>query len=720
MLFRKSWVENTFVSEILNNLIMKLKYLLIATLLSSTTFAQTEKDSLKQIEQVNILVKKKLLERKADRLIFNVEASIASQGMDAGETLANVPMLKVDENLGTISLTGKSSVNVMINGKMLNLSGTALLNYLKSIRSENISKIEVITTPPSKYEAQGNSGLINIILKKNPNLGFSGNISTGLTQRTYFNGSTNGALNYQTEKLSLSFKTSYIEGAKRSNERYNILGASQNYSESIRKDMWKDLTPSLNASYKINKNSEIGMEYIYGGDKNGMNILNTTRNIGSDLEETNLITNTFHREKSPTHTLSTYYDLKLDSLGKKLSFAGNFFQNNNSTEVNFSTLTVEDNSVQNVKTLSAIKPQIFSVQADLELPFQFGTIETGVKFNQFRNSADLKYLDLENSQFVINNEKSSTFKYQEENYAIYGSFAKSFGENWETKAGVRYENTNMKSSVNHLNYGQLFPSAFVSYKNEKNVFSLSYSRRINRPSMSNLNPFRWYENPYSFSTGNPLLTPSYINNYELSYTYNNKFSTSIYYLKLKNAFGQIIDLNGISQNGGYQNYYNNDFFGANISYTENLFKFWETSISANGSYQSSDVFNINAQTFKGTTFSYSINNTFTLNQQKTVSLFLNYSQDLPYKNVNSHFENFSNLNAGFKVSLMEKQLQMNAIVTNIFAQRYKGQMFYQDNTQFMNNYWDGRSLRLSVNYTFGNKKKFDKKNISFEEKDRAN
>lgn len=133
---------------------MKLKYLFIATLFTTTIFGQIQKDSLKEIEQVNILVKKKLLERKADRLIFNVDASIASQGMDAGETLANVPMLKVDENLGTISITGKSSVNVMVNGRMLNLSGTSLLNYLKSIRSENISKIEVITTPPSKYEAQ--------------------------------------------------------------------------------------------------------------------------------------------------------------------------------------------------------------------------------------------------------------------------------------------------------------------------------------------------------------------------------------------------------------------------------------------------------------------------------------------------------------------------------------------------------------------------------------
>jgi outer membrane receptor protein involved in Fe transport len=699
---------------------MNLKYPLIAILFSTSMFAQTQKDSLKAIETVHILVKKKLLERKADRMIFNVEASVASQGMDAGETLANVPMLKIDENLGTISISGKSSTRVMVNGKMLNLSGTALLNYLKSIRSENISKIEVITTPPSKYEAQGNSGLINIILKKNPNLGFSGNITSGLTQRTYFNGSTNGTLNYQNEKFSVSLKTSYIEGAKRTDERFTIIGASQNYSRSIRKDMWKDLTPSLNASYKISKNSEIGLEYIFDNGRNGMDIVNTTRNISAAQIETNLLTNTLHREQSPTHTFSTYYDVKLDSLGKKLSIAGNFYKNNNSTEVNFSTLTLSDHSVQEVKTLSKITPQIFSIQADVELPYSFGTFETGMKFNQFRNSADLKYLDLINNQYIIDSEKGSNFSYQENNYAVYGSFSRSFGEHWDTKAGLRYENTQVKSSVNQFNYGQWFPSAFVSYKNEKNVFTLSYSRRINRPSMGNLNPFRWYENPYSYSSGNPLLTPSYINNYELGYTYNSKLSASVYYLKLKNAFGQLINLNGISQNGGYQNYYNNNFLGTNISYTENLFRFWETSISANASYQKSDVFNINAENFTGTTFSYSVNNTFILNKAKTVSFFLNYNQDLPHRDVNAHFENFSNLNSGFKVSLMEKQLQISATVTNIFAQRYRGQIYYADNTQYMNNYWDGRSFRLSVNYTFGSsKKKINKKNISFEEKERA-
>ncbi|MFP3596254.1 TonB-dependent receptor domain-containing protein [Chryseobacterium sp. SIMBA_029] len=705
---------------------MKLKYILIGSLLSATLSAQVQKDSTQHVEQINLLVKKKLIERKADRLIFNVEASIASQGMDATETLANVPMLKVDENMGSISITGKSIVSVMINGRMLNLSGTALLNYLKSIRSENISKIEVITTPPSKYEAQGNSGIINIILKKNPNLGFSGNINTNLIQRSYSGFSSNGSLNYQTEKFSSSLKLTYYDSAKRTDENYTILGASQNYSNSIRKDMWKELTPTLNLSYKISKNAEIGMEYIYAHQKSGMDIVNTTKNIASNLDEENLLTNTFHREKLPTHTLSAYYDLKLDSLGKKLSIAGNFYKNDSDTDVNFSTFRSSDQSVQDVKTTSLISPQIFSVQADLELPFSFGTIETGVKFNQFKNTSDIQYFNLTGGQYVPDLLRANLFQYQEENYAGYFSFSKTLGEHWETKAGIRYENTNAESTTpssnshNKYNYGQWFPSAYVSYKEDKNVFSFSYSRRINRPSMSNLNPFRWYENPYSYSSGNPLLTPAYINNLELGYTFNNKFSTSIYYLRMKNGFGQISYIDELSQISTYLNYYNNNFWGLNASYTDTFFKFWETSISMNASLQNSSVFNIEAETQKGSSFSYSVNNTFTLNKNKTLVFFLNYSHSLAYKNVNSYFQAFPELTSGLKVSLMEKKLQINATVTNIFAQRYRGELYFSDNTQYMNNYWDGRSFRLSVNYTFGSsKKKINKKNINFEEKERA-
>lgn len=695
-------------------------------LVSSMLYSQIKKDSIRDIEKIEILVKKKLLERKADRMIFNVEASIASQGMDGSETLANVPMIKVDENLGSISIVGKSSVNVMINGRMLNLSGQALLNYLKSIRSENIAKIEVITTPPAKYEAQGNSGLINIILKKNPNLGFSGSISSNLIQRTYSGFSDNGTLSYQTEKFSSSLKLVYYDSAKRSDENYSIIGATQNYSSTVRRDMWNELTPSISMSYKINKNSEAGFEYLYAHQRSGMDIVNRTRNISPAGQEENLLTNTFHREKEPTHTLSAYYDLKLDSLGKKLSITGNFYKNNSDTEVNFATQRLSDNTLQNVKTLSLVLPQIFSLQADVELPFSFGTIETGVKFNQFKNHSDLKYFNLTDAGYVSDANRANLFRYREENYAAYFSYAKNFGEHWETKAGLRYEKTSAESdtpstgSGNSYRYGQWFPSAYVSYKKDKNIFSLSYSRRINRPGMSSLNPFRWYSNPYSYSSGNPLLTPSYINNLELGYTFNNKLTTSLYYMRLKNAFGQVSFQDGLSQISTYLNYYNNNSFGLNISYTDTFFKCWESTMAVNASRQNSEIFGLDAQPQKGTSFSYSINNTFTLNKTKTLAFFLNYEQSLPSRNVNYYYHNFSDLSSGLKFSLMDKKLQINATVTNVLAQRFRGDIYFTGSVHHINNYWDGRSFRLSVNYTFGGKKKkIQKKAINFEEKERV-
>ncbi|PUB35556.1 outer membrane receptor protein involved in Fe transport [Elizabethkingia sp. YR214] len=708
---------------------MKKASIFIATLLYSLSFAQKNQDTTKvqTVKAVTIQAKKKLIERKADRLVFNVEASMASQGMDAVETLGNVPMMKVDENKGLISIVGKSSVSVMINGRMLNLSGDALMSYLKTIRSENILKVEVITTPPAKYEAQGNSGIINIVLKKNPNMGFSGNVGSTFVQRTYSGALGNATLNYQTSKFSMSLKGNYTNTAKRTEENYDIIGATSSYSRSVRKDMWKEFSPSLNLSYKLSKNSEIGLNYLYTRQTPNMNIFNNTAYFKGEQPTETLSTPTKHRETNRMQTLSVYYDLKLDTLGKKLSFTGNYYENNSNTIVDFSTFKASDQTTENVQTISKLKPQVFSGQADLELPFSFGTIETGVKFNQFRNLANLSYIDITNHNTPDDKSTASLFEYDEKNYAAYFSFAKNFGKNWETKFGIRYEDAHIDGYAPETNkrtkyvYGQWFPSAYVAYKEGKNAFSLAYSRRINRPDMSNLNPFRWYSNINSYSSGNPLLQPAYINNTELAYTYNNKLSVSLYYLRLTNAFGQVATLDGIKESSTYLNHYNNNFYGLNASYTDKILPWWETSISATATLQNSSVFNIQAETKSGTFFNYSANNTFTLNTKKTIVFFLNYNQTLPYKNVNSYFKNFSDLSSGIRVSLMDKQLQINASVSNIFAQRYRADKYFSDNRQSFNNYWDGRTLRLSVNYTFGNSKvKGAQKDIKFEEKNRAN
>lgn len=458
-----------------------------------------------------------------------------------------------------------------------------------------------------------------------------------------------------------------------------------------------------------------------------MNIFNNTFYFKGEQPTETLSTPTKHRETNRMQTLSLYYDLKLDTLGKKLSFTGNYYENNSNTIVDFSTFKASDKTTDDVQTISKLKPQIFSGQADLELPFSFGTIETGVKFNQFKNTSDLNYYNIINQNPISNQSRTNFFQYDEKNYAAYMSFSKSFGTNWETKFGIRYEDAHVNAYTPATNertkygYGQWFPSAYVAYKEGKNSFSLAYSRRINRPDMSNLNPFRWYSNPNSYSSGNPLLQPAYINNTELAYTYNNKLSVSLYYLRLTNAFGQVATLDGIKESSTYLNHYNNNFYGLNASYTDKILPWWETSISATATLQNSSVFNIQAETKSGTFLNYSANNTFTLNAKKTIVFFLNYNQTLPFKNVNSSFKNFSDLSSGIRVSLMDKQLQINASVSNIFAQRYRADKSFSDNKQSFNNYWDGRTLRLSVNYTFGNSKvKGAQKDIKFEEKNRAN
>lgn len=708
------------------------KYFLSTSIvfISSLVFSQQKpKDTVQNIKGVIINAPKKLITKKVDRLVYNVEKSIASQGSDAVEALANTPLIKVDENFNIISIAGKGAVSVMVNDRMLNLSGNDLMNYLKSIRSNNISKIEVITTPPAKYEAQGNSGIINIILKKNPNMGWSGSLGSTLIQRTYTGVSDDATLNFQNEKINATFNLSYYNSAKRSVENYSIIGITESaIQHTVRKDMGKTLSPNLSFNFKLSKKSDIGFIYNLGNWDGGMDILNNSDYYNQNSLYQTLVTNTTHREKNPSQTLNTYYELKIDSLGKKLSLGANYYTTKNTTNVDFSTVNLKANSeVETVKTFSEINPTIFSAQADLSLPYKFVNIETGAKFNAFKNSADLKYFNLISNSYVLQENRSNVFNYDEKNYALYLSLSKDFNEKWSAKAGLRYEDAfvNAYSPQNSdeikYSYGKLFPSFYLTYKpNTHHTFSFNYSKRIDRPSMWSLNPFKWYSNPYSYSSGNPLLQPSYNHNFELGYVFKNSLSFTFYFQRLLNGYSQYSHLDGLQAISTYANYYNQNSLGLSVNYAKNFYKWWEANMSLNGYLTKSTVFNIDAVGQKGQGFDYSVYNTFTLNKAKSLFFLLNFSQSLPSRSNNSYIHTFTDLNSGLKMSLMEKKLQINLVVSNILAQKYSGDLFFENNTQHFNNYWDGRHLKLSVLYTFGNDKVSGaNKQVDFDEKNRV-
>lgn len=686
-----------------------------------------DKKQEKQIEGVTLTARKKMIERKADRLIFNVSNSVASQGMDGAEALATTPLLKVDDNSG-ISIIGKSGVAVMINERMLNLSGSELVTYLKSLRSENIEKIEVITTPPAKYEAQGNSGLINIVLKKNQNLGWSGSLTTSLQQQTYTGTSNSTTINYQNDKLRSSLKLRQFKYEKYSFENYRIEGADGVKSSDDRRDFGDGLGANLSLDYQLSKKSNIGLIYDYGFGNSNMDI-----NNNSDYSQNGNYTNTLttyaeHRSENRQQTLSAYYDLKFGKQDNKLSFTGNYFSNIPESTIDFTTTESSGKSFV-VRTPSTVDYKIYSGQADLTLPYKFAKTEAGIKFTNFDNNSDIAYLNLTNGSYVEDPVKSNVFEYNEKNYAAYLSFEKEFSEKWSAKAGLRYEystingNSLTSGQQTENSYGKFFPTAYVTYKsNENNTFSLNYSKRINRPGFRAINPYRWYINVNSYFTGNPLLKPSINHNFELSYIYKGKLSASAYYQRSVDEFDQLANLQGENRISTFANFYNQNSMGVSLNYSDTFFKFWEANYSADLSYMNTEVFATDAASRKGTSYNFNVQNNLSLNKNKTVQLIFNYWFRLPSNSGNVYMDFAGNFTSGLKLSLMERSLQMNLFVSDIFKQsRSRGEIYYTTGTHYYNNYYDARRLTLSATYTFGNKKvKGADRNVKFDEKYRAN
>ncbi len=706
---------------------MKKHILFIATLAFSFVAAQTKDTAnVNKIEAVTVNNKKVLVERKVDRLVYNVQNSMLSQGSSGTEVLAGTPLLQVDENKGLLSIAGKNGVSVMVNDRMLNLSGSELMNYLRNIRSENILKIEVITTPPAKYEAQGNSGIINIILKKNQNLGWSGYLTTNYTQKTYAGFSSVAGVNYQNEKIKAFVKVTGYDGDKRSVEKYNIIGQNSSVSKDDRRDMNDGLGLNANFEYSLSKNSNIGLVYDITKGHTNMDINSTQNYFTGNTPTLQTDTDSKHRSSFTSQMLNLYFDQKLGE--HKLSFGTNYYGNLPDTEVNFTTKDLVTHSMQIVKNLSSVDYKIYSGQADLSLNFKKIQLETGAKYNQFSNNSDIGYFNFTNGNYIIDPAKSNLFDYHEKNYAGYVSVSKDLGEKWSVKAGLRYEYSQTSGfslttqTKSENNYGKFFPTAYVAYKaSEANQFSINYSRRINRPYFRALDPFRWYSNPNTYYTGNPSLQPSFNHNIEFNYIFKNKWSANVYYQRTTNNFDQISFLNGINLVSTYENYYNQNVYGINFNYTDTFFKIWESNISTSFSFNETQITRFNLVPKNGQSFYYSLNNTFQLNKAKTFMLFVNYWNNLPSRDGYFSVKSMASLDAGVKMSFAAKALQVNLSVSDIFRQSgFKADMYFTDNTQSFNNYWDARRLTLSITYNFGNQKiKSNSRTVNFEEKNRA-
>lgn len=676
------------------------------------------------LNEIEVVFKKQIIERKIDRIVFNIENSSSSYGGDAIDALKVTPNVKVEGE--SISMVGKSSMRVMIDGQMLQYSGEALIAYLKSISSDKIKSIEVITNPPSKYEAEGNSGLINIVLKRAKERTWNSSIRTVYNQYSY-----PGLNLYENFDIQLK-KFTFYNNISYSNGKYNIDENMKTYAE---EQLWNQISKATNdytnisfkigGEYKIANNWDLGVNYIF--NKNKPKTLEKSDLIFSsylDQKIDSLIsTNSTQKNNARNHVINAYTKIKIDSLGKEVELIFDYFNFDHKTGKSLEYLdkTQSLNSLHN-NNRQAIST--YSTKLDFKLPYDWGTLSFGGKYSYIKtnNNSDIRY----NANPEHN--LCDKFRYKEKAGALYITLNKSLGEKFELQGGLRSEYTktegiSFSNEISEKNdYLEFFPTLYLLYSiNTDTKFSASYGRRINRPQYNYLNPFKWIHNTHSYTVGNPFLKPSFTNNIEFNFIKGN-WHNSVYYSDMKDGYGQITVFEEDVQKTIFDNYFNYKEIGVIETYYLSKLKWLSSSNTFNLSFiKSKSVSSVTDSKISGINCSFSTSNDFYFDKEKRYILNLSYWH---YFNgivdLKKHAD-ISQLDISFKILFLNKNLQISISAYDLFKTNYPLYTRYTNQTKVTyRNYYDIRGGSISLTYKFGGKAtgKMKKKAFGEEEEER--
>ncbi|WP_311951642.1 outer membrane beta-barrel family protein [Mucilaginibacter terrae] len=670
--------------------------------------------NVKVLSEVVISGQKPLLERKIDRYVFNIENSIAAANVDAFDAVSLTPGVLADNN--SIGLIGKGNARVMINDRLIQLSGNDLKDYLRSFNSSDIASIEVITSPPAKYDAAGSGGLINIKLKGIRKDSFSGSLSGRFNHGYYPGGNGTGTLNLNKRKWTVSNSLSLSNGSIKPIESNTFfLNSYQRDENQTRREFNKSISDRLSVDYDFSKTTNVGIE-VFGSishpDINGndhLNFRSTAQALDSAISSVILA-----KHRTGFFSGNIHFNQVLDKKGRKLAFNADYFNNDanfrNSTHTvnqNYLTNTVATNVLLNTSDQTT---RSYTGKLDIDYPTAFATLSGGSKYS-FNNVNS--YTSFQSDLGSVMN-YTDRFQYDENIFALYANAKKKVSKKVEFQAGLRLEDTRTKvvsesiPSAIKNNYLNLFPSVYLNFTpNDNQGVSINYNRRISRPYFRSLNPFRFYSNEVTYSSGNPYLQPSIAQNFELNLTQSRNLYCSIYYSKADDSSKELTTVN----EDGIQittplNYYTSNSYGAGVYYIYNQIKWWESSNAVNGFKYSvtSDIPQI-APSVSQTSFYMSSQNTFLLNQKSGLRVSVNARYSTPFVDgVYKYSSNF-NLNLGIQTSLFAKKVTGRLIVNDLFrTQNNNYQANYSSGFYRSNNYYDRRNVALSLQYRFGNKK----------------
>ncbi|CAM1346681.1 TonB-dependent receptor domain-containing protein [Tenacibaculum crassostreae] len=656
------------------------------------------------LDEVEVRAETSSVTQKVDRKVINVGKDLTSAGATASELLNNVQSVSVDSQSGNISLRGNENVRVLVDGKPTNIPAAQLL---KQIPSTSIKSVELITNPSAKYNPEGMSGIINIILNKNANMGFNGSINTGVEAGHFvrYNASTN--MNYKTGKVNFFGNYGYNGG-----ERYNFGFVSRpgtNYQDFV--------FTNDNQSHLL----KLGAD-IYLDDKNTLSFYTTQNWFDSSaggraiISDSNgdLIENSPNTQNNESHNqaYNVNYKHDFDKEGHNIEFEANFSKNEspNFLENRFLQNSQPDyiNDINNTRENTLLN-------LDYTNPIsKNGKLELGLEYrvDQTDNTNETTQVGFSNS----------SFKYDRDIYSAYINYGHKFGK-LNMQLGARLEQYNIEGVFNQEGEATetvkddiftIYPSAFFTFNpSDKNQFQLSYSKRVDRPGIQQVNPIREWSTPLITSVGNPDLVPQFTNSFEFNYTRKIKggsITIGSFYRNINDVINRATykdpsDDNDVRQILTFANFDDTDAYGLEFSANYKIAKWWRANASmdyySQKQFGTTDLSDPNAPTTEVKTdiFNARISNSFTVNKNLRLQLFAMYRG--PREDIQWNVKPMKMVNLGANYSILKGKGNLTFRVNDIFnTMRFK----FDSTRPFVQNgrfKWESRTTYIGFNYRFG-------------------
>ncbi|MBV6442684.1 MAG: TonB-dependent receptor [Haliscomenobacteraceae bacterium CHB4] len=678
------------------------------------------------LTEATVTASRVMVEVKPDRTVFNVDGTINSAGSDAISLLRKAPNVTVDNN-DNINVLGRAGVLLYVDGKRLPLTGEDLTNYLQSLPAEQIDRIEIITNPGAKYEAEGNAGIIDIRLKKDKNLGANGSVNTTYNKGRYHRANLNGSANYRNKRIN-AFGTAGA-GDNAGFMDMNFLsyqnGLVQDEINNHRNE-WGFYDYRIGADFFLTPRHTIG--FLVGGgmnarDNNSFNRITLAQQSTPELIDSILVANTVadNDRQRQTYNLNYRFD---NAKGRNLNVDLDYGRYNNDSKryqpnryYDASEQVLLTEIVNSFETPTDI--DIFTFTADYEDKLWGGTVGFGAKLSQVISDNTFLFFDEENGVPVRNDRRSNRFKYDEKVYAGYVSYNRDLGKKWKFSAGLRAEQTDASGNLQAflpelqeppvlLNYLSWFPSAGLSWEvAPKHNLSLNGGRRINRPDYHVLNPFNNQISQLSYEKGNPYLQPEIVNNLELGYTLAYRYHFKLAYSRTTDQITRLIAPDDEDPRAGFITWANladQTIFSLNVSAPVQIIKWWNA-------YCNASVSHLDNQADYGDGAVVDV-------QAFTYNIYQQHTFDLPFGlkgEISGYFsgpgiwggvflyETSWGLDLGLQRKFLRDRLNVRLSANDVFYETgWDGYSNFDGLLSYGSGRWDSRRIGLSLGYRFGN------------------